>query len=147
MLAFMKTLRLEFARRLAEIAENRGFRAHGRQAEAARICKVTQPAAKKWFDGDALPGMDHCITLAEWGGVCFEWLMTGRGPKYPGDPYHSPAIAHVVAMMQTMEEPQQYLVSRITDEIAGAHRPASATTSGGGEPENTSPNKAASARL
>ena len=135
MLAAMKTLRLEFSRRLIEIAESKGLKERGRQAAVAKICKVTQPAVKKWFDGDALPGMDHCISLAEWGGVCFEWLMTGRGPKHPGDVYHSNAIARVVATMEKMEEQQQYLISRIADEIAGS------PPGGGGEPEKNSPNK------
>lgn len=131
----MKTLRRAFAERLAVIAESKGFKERGRQAEVARVCQVTQPAAKKWFDGDALPGMDHCVTIAEWGNVSFEWLITGRGPKRPGDLYQTPAIAHVVETMLTMEPDKQYLVSRITDEIAEAKK----APPGGGTTEHPTP--------
>lgn len=140
MLPPMKTVRRAFAERLIEISQDKGLKERGRQADLARLCKVTQPAVKKWFDAEALPGMEHCLTLAEWANVCFEWLMTGRGPKHPGDQYQTSAIAHVVEAMQAMEPQQQYLVSRIADEIA-----SNAHATGGGESDHKTPNKSQSA--
>lgn len=143
MLAPMKTARMAFSLRLLELCAEHGLKERGRQADLAKLCKVTQPAVKKWLDGDSLPGLEHCMTLATWANVCFEWLMTGRGPKRAGDAYQTAAIAHVVATMQTMEESQQYLVSRITDEIA-----ASKETGAGKDPNKPEqPNSAISASL
>lgn len=113
----MKDARLAFSERLIEICSNKKLRPHGRQAALARLLKITQPAVKKWFDGDSLPDTDKIIELAIWGGVCFEWLLTGRGPKRIDELYPSKAIAHVAEIMQTMEPEQQYLVARLADQI------------------------------
>lgn len=81
----MKDVRLAFAERLIEICADKGLKAHGRQAALARQMKISQPAAKKWFDGDAMPDTDKIVEIALWGNVSFEWLMTGRGPKRLGE--------------------------------------------------------------
>jgi len=119
----MKDARHSFAERLAQICEDRDLRPHGRQAGLVRILKergieVTQPAVKKWFDAEVLPDTEKCIELAQWAGVCFEWLMTGRGPKFIDDLYPSRAIAHVVQVMQAMEPDQQTKTSQVIDLLA-----------------------------
>jgi len=113
-----KDTRLAFAERLIEICTEKGLKAHGRQAALARLLKVTQPAVKKWFDGDAIPDTDKIIDLAVWGNVCFEWLITGRGPKRINELYPTKAIAHVAEIMKVMEPEQQYLVARLADQVA-----------------------------
>ena len=115
---YNKDARLAFAERLIEICTEKGLKAHGRQAALARQLKVTQPAVKKWFDGDSIPDTDKIIDLAIWGNVCFEWLTTGRGPKRIDELYPTKAIAHVAEIMQTMEPEQQYLVVRLADQVA-----------------------------
>lgn len=114
----MKDVRLAFSERLIEICTEKKLRPHGRQAALARLLKITQPAVKKWFDGDSIPDTDKVIELAVWGGVCFEWLLTGRGPKRIDELYPTKAIAHVAEIMQAMEPEQQYLVARLADQVA-----------------------------
>jgi hypothetical protein len=113
----MKDARLAFAERLIEICTEKKLRPHGRQAALGRLFRVTQPAVKKWFDGTSLPDTEKTIEIAQWGGVCFEWLMTGRGPKRIEDLYPSKAIAHVATVMQAMEPDQQSLVARLADQV------------------------------
>lgn len=131
-LSSMKDAPLAFSERLAEICHDHGLKPHGRQAALVRIFKsreveVTQPAVKKWFDGEAIPETEKWIELAQWAGVCFEWLMTGRGPKRIDELYPSRAIAHVAEVMQAMEPEQQYKASKMVDLLA---QPAPANESG-----------------
>jgi hypothetical protein len=119
----MKSAHAAFAARLAEICTDQGLTPRGRQAALVRMLKgrqvdVTQPAVKKWFDGDSLPDMEKCIEIAQWGRVCFEWLMTGRGPKSIDQLYPSKAIAHVAEVMQAMEPAQQYKTAQVVDLLA-----------------------------
>lgn len=129
----MKDVRLAFSERLIEICTEKNLRPHGRQAALARLLKITQPAVKKWFDGESIPDTDKVIELAVWGGVCFEWLMTGRGPKRIDELYPTKAIAHVAEIMQAMEPEQQHLVARLADQVK---KPKD--TSGGGEDDQNS---------
>lgn len=129
----MKDARLAFAERLIEICTEKNLRAHGRQAALGRLLKVTQPGVKKWFDGESIPDTEKVIELATWGGVCFEWLMTGRGPKRIDELYPTKAIAHVAEIMQAMEPEQQYLVARLADQVK---KPDNAAVDGENKPNN-----------
>lgn len=116
----MKIPHTAFAARLAEICQSKGLKPHGRQAGLARVLTsldrpITQPAIKKWFDGEALPDMDKFILLATWGGVHLEWLMTGRGPKQINTVYSSDEIYYVAEKMKSMDIEQQRLVARLVD--------------------------------
>lgn len=42
---------------------------------------VTPNAARKWLLGLGLPALEKGMSLAKWGRVNIEWLLTGRGPK------------------------------------------------------------------
>lgn len=126
----MKDIRHAFAERLIEICTEKGLKAHGRQAALARHLKVTQPAVKKWFDAAAIPDIDKIVELALWGDVCFEWLMTGRGPKRIEELYPTKAIAHVAQVMQAMEPEQQYLAARLVDQVKKPEAPAAEGTNG-----------------
>jgi hypothetical protein len=139
MLSIMKDAGLLFANRLAEICSDHNFKAHGRQAALVRVLKdrgvtVTQPAVKKWFDGEAIPDAEKCIEIASWAKICYEWLMTGRGPKHINELYPTRAIAHVAEVMQAMEANQQYKISQMVDLLA---QPAPANDPQG--PDNSKP--------
>jgi len=42
--------------------------------------------ATYYMNGDRLPSVAQAKTLCKiFGGVCVEWFLTGRGPKYPGE--------------------------------------------------------------
>ena len=42
--------------------------------------------ATYYMNGDRLPSVAQAKTLCKiFGGICVEWFLTGRGPKYPGE--------------------------------------------------------------
>lgn len=55
------------------------------QVELAAKVGVKQPSISGWANG-AGPRVRIALAVATQLGVCVEWLYTGRGPKYPGDP-------------------------------------------------------------
>ncbi len=130
----MRDPKLAFAERLKEIADAKGLKQRGRQSALAKLLDITQPAVKKWFDGDSLPELEHMIRLATWAGVCVEWLCTGRGPKSPDTPYPTQAIARVAKVMESMSEQQQYLAARLVDQVV---QPASAANESTERPNGT----------
>ena len=55
------------------------------QAEAARLAEVKQPSVAEWNRPGIVPAMETAVRLSMRLGVCVEWLLTERGPKYPTD--------------------------------------------------------------
>lgn len=55
-----------------------------KQQEVAKIFKVGQSAVTKWKTGKDTPSLPRAVDMAVQHGVCVEWLLTGRGPKFPG---------------------------------------------------------------
>lgn len=45
--------------------------------------RMSQGSVRRWFTGEGFPELDTAIELATRGGVCVEWLLTARKPKYP----------------------------------------------------------------
>lgn len=45
---------------------------------------VSGPMVSYYRTGKKLPSMETALLIAQKTGVCVEWLLTGRGPKYPG---------------------------------------------------------------
>lgn len=80
-----QTIRAAFSDRLHSILDEREQfpRGDGRQVALGRAFKVSQTAARKWLTGEAMPETTRIIEIADRFGVAFEWLVTGRGPKYP----------------------------------------------------------------
>lgn len=57
------------------------------QKALAALIHVSQPSANKWANGK-LPELSHVVELAQKLDVCVEWLLTGRGEKFPSDASH-----------------------------------------------------------
>lgn len=88
----------QFAARLHAACDDVGLpRPRGRATELGKLVGVGYKGASKWLDGHGMPDMGHAAALAATLGVCFEWLMTGRGPKTVGQ-YHAaePRAAYAV---------------------------------------------------
>jgi hypothetical protein len=53
--------------------------------------RMSQGSVHRWYTGTGMPEIHRVIYLAKLTGVCVEWLLTSRGPKYPtpsaGDEY------------------------------------------------------------
>jgi SOS-response transcriptional repressor LexA len=77
------TERERFAGRLNEILDALAFPAKGkgRQVKLAAIFGVTQTAAAKWLNGEAIPTGGRLAEMAKLLNVSFEFLSTGRGDK------------------------------------------------------------------
>jgi len=73
--------KLAFAARLNEVCSDADMPERGRQTALAAKFQVTPNAARKWLLGLGMPEYEVAVAIAKWGGVNFEWLMTGRGPK------------------------------------------------------------------
>lgn len=114
--------RIAFARRLNELCDANPNDIpptyKGRQVALAKKFDVTPNGARKWLQGEAFPAIDKCIEIAKWGGVNFEWLMTGNGAKQLGEIYPTREIAHVTKVMMAMEPEQQYKIAQMADIFA-----------------------------
>lgn len=73
-----------FAARLNEICDDMKVPPKGqaRQTTLAIIFGITQKGVRKWLEGEGYPSIDMARRIAMWADVHFEWLMTGRGPKW-----------------------------------------------------------------
>ncbi len=70
-----------FWQRLGEAMEDNGMK-HSQTGAGALIGSKGNTAARKWEYG-GYPSMTNAIIIAVKLGVCVEWLLTGRGAKYP----------------------------------------------------------------
>lgn len=95
-----------FAARLNEICDDKGVPPKGRnrQAELGKLFHVSQKAARKWLEGEGFPTVPTGVEIATWGGVSYDWLMTGRGPKRPAEFASDPNTNRVLSLMETMPE-------------------------------------------
>lgn len=55
-----------------------------KQSEVGKRFGVGQSAVTKWKTGKDTPSLPRAVEMASNHGVCVEWLLTGRGPKFPG---------------------------------------------------------------
>lgn len=70
-----------FGKRLLEICEERNVSTT--QSALGKFLGVSGTSARAYLQGEKTPSMVHAIEFAEKLGVCVEWLLTGRGGKYP----------------------------------------------------------------
>jgi DNA-binding XRE family transcriptional regulator len=85
-----------WSRRFNECCDESGIPPKGknRQAIVGKRFGVSQKAARKWLEGESLPTLEKCISMARNFDVCFEWFMTERGPKRLGDRREAQTPAH-----------------------------------------------------
>ena len=70
-------------------------------AAGALIGSKGNTAARKWQREHGLPSMANALTLAQKLDVCVEWLLTGRGAKYPAEGVQTPTEARILALWRT----------------------------------------------
>lgn len=111
-----------FVSRLNELFDDKGLPKRGRQAFLSKRFKVAQPSAKKWLDGINYPEMEKTVEIAKWGGVCVEWLLTGRGVKYPIDFQNSPEILKITNLLALATTEEQKTVFKIVEALLSKHQ-------------------------
>ncbi|HJE71429.1 LexA family protein [Pseudomonas oryzihabitans] len=72
-------LRSGFAQRLKKAISAAGWQDWGAGARLAKATGVTAKAASKWLNGEAVPGPEKLLKLADELGVRREWLEYGEG--------------------------------------------------------------------
>jgi hypothetical protein len=98
-----------FAQRLHEACTDAGIPpGRGRATQVGSLVDVGYKGATKWLDGIGMPDMGNATILAQALGVCFEWLMTGRGPK------------KLDGAQKAAEEPGTYRIQPSAKNLAGA---------------------------
>jgi transcriptional regulator with XRE-family HTH domain len=102
-----------FWSRLLEAMADRGL--PQTQVAAAKLGRVTQPAARKWAEG-GLPDVDKIIDIAQRLDVSIDWLLTGDGPKKP--PKYSASDPHFQQMLDIWRALDAEARKRLVD-IAG----------------------------
>jgi len=82
-----------FSDRLNYILDKANFpkKGHGRQKALALICGVSQKAARKWLEAEAIPSVTQNLPVIvrhfQSTGVTIEWLLTGN-PAYSPEAEH-----------------------------------------------------------
>jgi transcriptional regulator with XRE-family HTH domain len=106
-----------FWTRLLEAMRDRGLPQN--QVAAAKLGRVTQPAARKWAQG-GLPDVDKIIDIAQRLDVSLDWLLKGEGPKRP--PKFSESDPHFALMLDIWKDLDPEARKRLV-ELAGLIKP------------------------
>lgn len=77
-----KKLVLAFSQRFVSLLEDRGLIDLPDRELAQRLGK-TNTTIWNWRNAEKIPSYETCVELAVFFGVTVDWIMTGRGPKYP----------------------------------------------------------------
>ena len=74
--------KMAFATLLKQLCNDKDLKERGRQAFIVRLLKshgfvISQPAVKKWFDGESLPDTDKALVLANYFKISVTDLLSG----------------------------------------------------------------------
>lgn len=102
--------RMAFSVRFNEVLSENGFpdQGKGRQKAVARAFGVSQPAARKWMIGEAIPGHPKIKEIASRFKIRSEWLEYGEGPKYPSTSHSTEVDEGLLAIASKESAPANY---------------------------------------
>ena len=83
-----------------------GIPKRGRQSLFAKRYGIAQPSSRRWLVGEGYPDIDKLIDLAKWGITTVDWLLTGRGLRYPEFAESSETVNKTVQLLKKAD-PQQ----------------------------------------
>lgn len=107
-----------FVKRLVELAEELGYPEHGRQTQLAKRYGLAQPSVRKWFTGEAMPSHEIAVDLCRRSLISYEWLMTGRGPKFLLPSLETdPAIREASRLINALNEEDRALVLQMAKKL------------------------------
>lgn len=106
----------QFIERLVEVCTLLNYPERGRQTQLAERYKLAQPSVGKWFNGKAMPSYEIAADLCKRAMVNYDWLMTGRPPKFYGaDQILDPDVKKGLDMLVAMEPSQRPYALRLLD--------------------------------
>ena len=90
--------------------------------ELGKIFGISGPMITYYRKGQKLPAMDTAQVIAKRCGVCVEWLLTGRGPKYPeiSNKQITQAANLVLQALPELADSQLDLLARMAQELLAA---------------------------
>ena len=75
----------EFANRFSSLVDSKGWSDLSR-VKLGKVLGVSSTCAHFYIRGERLPAIDQARALCElFDGLCVEWLLTGKGPKYQNE--------------------------------------------------------------
>lgn len=78
------------------------------QRQIAALISVKQSSVAKWAAGGSVD-MDNVKALAKKLDVCVEWLVSGRGPKFPTEPFMADGeTAALLALWEELDAPMRH---------------------------------------
>jgi phage repressor protein C with HTH and peptisase S24 domain len=89
----MDKVKEDFAKRINEAMELKGFPVRGRARVLSKEFEVSDKGAGKWLKGEAIPETSKLPLLASFLGVSTEWLMSGVGSPSGSGGIHITPIA------------------------------------------------------
>lgn len=89
----MDKVKEDFAKRINEAMELKGFPVRGRARILSKEFEVSDKGAGKWLKGEAIPETSKLPLLASFLGVSTEWLMSGVGSPSGSSGIHIAPIA------------------------------------------------------
>ena len=94
--------------------------------ELGKIFGKSGPMITYYRQGQKLPAMETAQVIAKRCGVCVEWLLTGRGPKYPEitNKQVTQAANIVLQALPELADNQLDLLGRMAQEMIAATRKA-----------------------
>ena len=117
----MSPERQQFIDRLTDVVTLLKYPEHGRQTQIALRYKIKQPSVRKWFTGESMPSYEIALDLCKRALVHYEWLMTGRGPKFFSHEhfqFEDPVLNKGVQLLVAMEPEARPLAVRLLDTVA-----------------------------
>ena len=95
------------AGRLKQLAQEEGS-----VSALARLCDIPQRTMAGYVSGEREPRISDVVGIARRAGVSLEWLATGEGATWPGDPAATPASQPPQAVATDAR-----LIGRLTEKI------------------------------
>jgi len=112
----------DFGLRFSEACREASPKLPETNEELGKIFGVTAPNITYWRKGQKLPAMGTAQRIAKRCGVCVEWLLTGRGPKYPeiSNKQINQAANLVLQALPELADSQLDLLARMAQEFLAA---------------------------
>lgn len=116
----------DFAQRFATVLREARPPLPTTNKDLGRVFDLSGPMISYLRNGDKLPSMETAQRIASRCGVCVEWLLTGRGPKYPSIPQKTitQAASLVIQAIPELNDSQTELVARMVQELLAVQNKA-----------------------
>ena len=87
-----------FAERFRQLVNDKGWE-HLNRVQLGKKIGTSATCATYYMNGDRLPSIEQARNICELlGGVCVEWLLTGKGPKHPNEPTSHEKLINITAL-------------------------------------------------